>query len=632
MDFRTGDSSQAKPPSKGGNAKGGGDRWYKNDTKEGSNAASTSRDDKGGDRRRDFKPRTNCFLCDGPHWARQCPKRKALSAMIERETEQEGDNNHMGSMQMLNALKAKQTKKHPQSKGLMYVEAQVNGMSAKAMIDTGATHNFVSEEEARRLKLRTSKEAGWLKAVNSIAKPSQGVAHGVTMKIGSWEGKIDFTVAPMDDFKIVIEMDFLRQVRAVPIPFLRSMAILEEEAPCMVLPITESKAKTPMLSAMQLEKGLKRNEVTYLATLKEDPIDPMRDTMPVEVKKALDEFKDVMPSELPKKLPPRREEDHKIELESGAKPPAMGPYRMAPLELEELRRQLNDLLDAGFIQPYKAPYGAPVLFQKKHDGPLRMCIDYRALNKVTVKNKYPIPLIADLFDQLGSAKFFTKLDLRSGYYQVRIAKGDEPKTTCVTRYGSYEFLVMPFGLTNAPATFCTLMNKIFHPFLDKFVVVYLDDIVIYRNTLEEHVDHLRKVFRLLRQNELYVKKEKCFFALGEVGFLGHHIRDGKLMMEEGKIKAIQEWDPPTKVPQLRSFLGLVNYYRRFINGYSARAAPLTDLLKKGKAWTWDEKCQQAYEDLKKAVTEEPVLALPNHTKVFEVHTDASDFAIGGVLM
>ena len=191
---------------------------------------------------------------------------------------------------------------------------------------------------------------------------------------------------------------------------------------------------------------------------------------------------------------------------------------------------------------------------------------------------------------------------------------------------------MPFGLTNAPATFCTLMNKIFHPFLDKFVVVYLDDIVIYSNTLEEHVDHLRQVFRLLRQNELYVKKGKFSFALGEVGFLGHRIMDGKLMIDENKIKAIQEWDAPTKVPQLRSFLGLVNYYRRFIKAYSARAAPLIDLLKKSKAWTWDEKCQQAFEYLKKAITEEPMLALPDHTKVFEVHIDAFDFAIGGVLM
>ena len=174
----------------------------------------------------------------------------------------------------------------------------------------------------------------------------------------------------MDDFKIVIRMDFLLQVRAMPIPFLRSMAILEEEAPCMVPIITEKKAKTPMLSTMQLEKGLKKNEVTYLAALKEDPIDHMGDYMPMEVKKVLDEFKEVMPPELPKKLPLRREEDHKIELESGAKPPAMGPFRMAPPELEELRRQLKELLDAGFIQPSKPPYGAPILFQKKHDGSL----------------------------------------------------------------------------------------------------------------------------------------------------------------------------------------------------------------------------------------------------------------------
>ncbi|RVW59550.1 Transposon Tf2-12 polyprotein [Vitis vinifera] len=310
---------------------------------------------------------------------------------------------------------------------------------------------------------------------------------------------------------------------------------------------------------MQVKKGLKREEVTYLATLKEEKDDGSGEPMPKEIEGVLDEFKDVMPPELPKRLPPRREEDHKIELEPGAKPPAMGPYRMAPPELEELRRQLKELLDAGFIQPSKAPYGAPVLFQKKHDGSLRMCIDYRALNKVTVKNKYPIPLIADLFDQLGRARYFTKLDLRSGYYQVRIAEGDEPKTTCVTRYGSYEFLVMPFGLTNAPATFCTLMNKIFHPYLDKFVVVYLDDIVIYSNTLKEHKEHLRKVFKILRQNELYVKKEKCSFAKEEVSFLGHRIRDGKLMMDDSK-------------------------------GYSARAAPLTDLLKKNKAWEWDERC------------------------------------------
>ena len=177
--------------------------------------------------------------------------------------------------------------------------------------------------------------------------------------------------------------------------------------------------------------------MTYLATLKEERDDGSGEPMPKEIEKVLNEFKDMMPLELPKRLPPRRDEDHKIELEPGAKPLAMGPYRMAPSELEELRRQLKELLDTRFIQPSKAPYGMPVLFQKKHDGSLRMCIDYQALNKVTVKNKYPILLIADLFDQLGRARYFTKLDLRLGYYQVRITEGDEPKTTCVTRYNSF---------------------------------------------------------------------------------------------------------------------------------------------------------------------------------------------------
>ncbi|KAL9265229.1 Transposon Tf2-6 polyprotein-like protein [Drosera capensis] len=305
---------------------------------------------------------------------------------------------------------------------------------------------------------------------------------------------------------------------------------------------------------------------------------------------------------------------------------------MAPTELEELRKQLRNLLDAGFIRPSKVPYGAPVLFQKKKDGSLRLCIDYRALDKVTVKNKYPIPLIADLFDQLGGARYFTKLDLRSGYYQVRIAEGDEAKTTCVTRYGSFEFLVMPFGLTNAPATFCTLMNNIFHPYLNKFVVVYLDDIAVYSATLEEHVDHLRIVFKVLASNELYMKKEKCSFACQEVNFLGHVIKDGKLIMEEGKVRAILEWEPPIKVSELRFFLGLANYYRRFIEEYSAMVSPLTDLLKKDKAWGWMEACQHAFEKLKRAVSSEPVLSLADPSKPFEVHTDASDFAVGGVLI
>ncbi|RVW98232.1 Retrovirus-related Pol polyprotein from transposon 17.6 [Vitis vinifera] len=549
VDYRRGDSSKPKPPSKGNQAKGGGDKRSQGHTsKEGSSKGPSGKDGKARTSERSSHP--------GPI---------ASCAM-----EGQGDAK-VGSLQLLNALKAKPMPKTPQSKGLIGRGKKVGALSI----------------QGRRMA----------QGSQFSAKPSHGVARGVTMRIGSWEGRVDFIVAPMDDFKMVLGMDFLQKVKAVPLPFLRSMAILEEEKPCMVTTVTEGTLKTPMLSAMQVKKGLKREEVTYLATLKEERDDGSGEPMPKEIEGVLAEFKDDGTTRV-----------------GGAKETTQGVAR------------------CGVHPTIQGSLWRAVLFQKKHDGSLRMCIDYRALNKVTVKNKYPIPLIADLFDQLGRARYFTKLDLRSGYYQVRIAEGDEPKTTCVTRYDSYEFLVMPFGLTNAPATFCTLMNKIFHPYLDKFVVVYLDDIVIYSNTLKEHVEHLRKVFKILRQNELYVKKEKCSFAKEEVSFLRHRIRDGKLMMDDSKVKAIQEWDPPTKVPQLRSFLGLVNYYRRFIKGYSGRAAPLIDLLKKNKAWEWDESCQQAFEDLKKAVTEEPVLALPDHTKVFEVHTDASDFAIGGVLM
>ncbi|XP_012859014.1 PREDICTED: uncharacterized protein LOC105978142 [Erythranthe guttata] len=629
--------------------KGGEERWdnHSRDYRDNRDPrrASTSR---GGDKpssrhqleekKRSFVPKGGCFVCKGPHTMSQCPKMGSLSALLQQEAEQgtnEGLGN-MGSLQLLNALKANPMPA-TSSKGLMYVEARINGTPAKVMVDTGATHNFITEDETKRYGLRWTRRDGWLKAVNAKAQSVNGVARDAELHLGTWKGQVDLSVAPMDDFKVVLGMDFFRKVMAIPIACFNSVCILEKGTPCMVSAIngtTKEEITQPrQLSAMQVAKGVRRGEPTFLATLKEEspPIKKEEDVAPI-IQTVLKANQDVMPPNLPNKLPPRREVDHAIEFELGAKPPAMAPYRMSPPELEELRKQLNELVETGKIRPSKAPYGAPVLFQKKHDGSLRMCVDYRALNKVTIKNKYPIPLIADLFDRLGKAKIYTKMDLQKGYYQVRIVEGDEPKTTCITRYGSYEWLVMPFGLTNAPATFCTLMNKIFHPYLDQFVVVYFDDIVIYSDTMEEHVNHLRTVFQVLRENEIFVKKEKCEFAKEEVQFLGHIIGHGRLQMDGAKIKAITEWEPPTKVTKLRSFLGLINYYRRFIKGYSARAAPLTDLLKKNKTWEWPDSCQRAFEDLKAAVSQEPVLALPDFGKSFELHTDASDFAIGGVLM
>ncbi len=278
-------------------------------------------------------------------------------------------------------------------------------------------------------------------------------------------------------------------------------------------------------------------------------------------------------------------------------------------------------------------YGALVFFIHKKDEMLRMCVDYRAFNKVTMKNQYPLLQIDDLFDRLSGVKVFNRIDLRSGYYQIRITKGDEEKTACHTRYGSYEFLVMPFGLINAPATFCTFMNDIFREWLDDFVVVYIDDILVYSNSMEEHVEHLRKVFQRLKENKLYAKFKKCEFEVMEVDFLRHRITQEGLKMNDHKVKAILDWEPPRLVLALRSFLGLASYYRKFIKNFAKIATPLTNLLKKSsRTYEWDEVCNEAFETLKGILEKAPVLKLPDFDKDFEIHFDAFDFVIGGILV
>jgi len=233
---------------------------------------------------------------------------------------------------------------------------------------------------------------------------------------------------------------------------------------------------------------------------------------------------------------------------------------MAPAELTELKTQLHELLDKGLIQPSVSPCSAPVLFVKKKDGCLRLCIDYRELNKVTVKNKYPLPRIDDLFNQLASVSVFSKIDLRSGYHQLKIKKEDVLKTTFRTRYGHYEFLVLPFGLTNALSFFMDLMNRIFRPFLDKFIVVFIDDILVYSKTGEEHANHLQMVLKTLEEHKLYAKLKKCEFWLEKVQFLGHIVTKDGILVDLEKVEAIVNWLRPTNVSGVRSFLGMAGYY------------------------------------------------------------------------
>ena len=275
------------------------------------------------------------------------------------------------------------------------------------------------------------------------------------------------------------------------------------------------------------------------------------------------EFLDVFPEDLPR-VPPEREVDLSIEVVQGTTPISRAPYRMAPPELKKLKTQLHELLDKGFIRPSVSPWGAPVLFVKKKYDTLQMCIDYRKINKVTVKNKYLLPRIKDLFYQLKGASVFLKIDLRLGYYQLRVKEVSVPKIAFRTRYGHYEFLVMPFGFTKAPTTFMDLMNRVFHPYLDQFVVVFINDILVYSEDAQEHKCHLRIVLQTLRENKLFSKLSKCDFWLKEVSFLGHIVSEEGIRVDPVKIEAVMNWKPLRNVNEVRSFLGLAGYYRRFV--------------------------------------------------------------------
>ena len=354
-----------------------------------------------------------------------------------------------------------------------------------------------------------------------------------------------------------------------------------------------------------------------------------------EEEAVLREYADVFPDALPPGVPPDRGHPHRIVLEPNHKPPNLPTYRMSPLELDELRRQLKDLHEHEFIRPSSSPYGAPVLFVSKKEGTMRMCSDYRGLNSLTRRDAYPLPRIDELLDRLTGAKVFTKLDLRSDFWQIPIAPEDIHKTAFKTRYGQFEYTVMPFGLTNAPTTFQALMNRVIQPYIDEFVVVYLDDILIYSRSHQEHGGHVRLVLDNLRKAKLYAKRSKCLFFKDEVEFCGFYVSAAGLHVGADKTRAVAAWPQPRSVKEVRGFLGFCNYYRRFLEGFSAVAAPLTELTKGAlgtQKFRWDSAQEAAFQALKHALTHAPILLNPDTTKPFILYTDASEQALGAVLL
>jgi hypothetical protein len=332
----------------------------------------------------------------------------------------------------------------------------------------------------------------------------------------------------------------------------------------------------------------------------------------------------------PTGLPSERQRCHHIRLLPGTAPVAVRPYRYAHTQKAELERQCQDMLRQGVIRASSSAFSASMLLVRKADSSWRFCVDYRALNSRTVKDKYPIPVVEELLNEPCGAVFFTKLDLRSGYHQVRMNADDIEKTAFRTHEGLFEFLVMPFGLANAPATFQALMHDVLPPFLHRFVLVFFNDILIFSLSWLEHLRHIHLVLAKLQGHQLYVKRSKCSFVARSVAYLGHVISAAGIKMDVQKVKAVLDWPLPRSIRAVRTFLGLAGYYRRFVKDYGNIAAPLTRLLCKD-AFKWGPEAEAAFRALQRALTTAPLLQLPDFDRGFVVECDASDSGVGAVL-
>ncbi|KAL0540150.1 hypothetical protein IC582_024380 [Cucumis melo] len=558
-----------------------------------------------------FGTRT-CFKCrQEGHTADRCPLRLTGNAQ-----NQGAGAPHQGRVFATNKTEAEK------AGTVVTGTLPVLGHYALVLFDSGSSHSFISSTFVLHARL----EVEPLHHVLSVSTPSgecmlsKEKVKTCQIEIAGHVIEVTLLVLDMLDFDVILGMDWLAANHASIDCSRKEVTFNPPSRASFKFKGEGSRSLPQVISAIRASKLLSQGTWGILASV----VDTREADVSLSSEPVVRDYPDVFPEELPG-LPPHREVEFAIELEPGTVPISRAPYRMAPAELKELKVQLQELLDKGFIRPSVSPWGAPVLFVKKKDGSMRLCIDYRELNKVTVKNRYPLPRIDDLFDQLQGATVFSKIDLWSGYHQLRIKDGDVPKTAFRSRYGYYEFIVMSFGLTNAPAVFMDLMNRVFREFLDTFVIVFIDDILIYSKTEAEHEKHLRMVLQTLRDNKLYAK-------LKQVSFLGHVVSKAGVSVDPAKIEAVTGWTRPSTVSEVRSFMGLAGYYRRFVENFSRIATPLTQLTRKGAPFVWSKACEDSFQNLKQKLVTAPVLTVPDGSGSFVIYSDASNKGLGCVLM
>ncbi len=525
------------------------------------------------------------------------------------------------------------------------------GKGAQALNDGGSQLNLLSKSWAAEQGLAVPSSS----IVITLGDGTTTTASGpltIRLTYGSFKGDITVHVMQLtQQYDIILGNAFLIQTQAVSeydtqglkrLVLKRGNRKFSVNRPALGM---RQECLAPIMSAMQAGIAMRRKEKFFLARVTANMAQSVTmahtsvaaaanseripdDRMDAIIKR----YSTVLVDELPPGLPPDRGVGHIISLEQGSRPTYRPSRRLSPLELAEVESHVKKLLLNGHIEPSKSPFGANVLFVQKKDGTLRMCLDYRALNKITVHNKYPLPRIDDLIDKMSGAKCFSSLDLASGYHQIRIAEEDVPKTAFSTPFGHYQFKVLAFGLTNAPATFQYAMNDLFAAQLGRYVCVYLDDILIFSKNAEDHEKHLEEVLSILEKNKFFAKLSKCDFNRNELLYLGHIIGADGIKVDPAKIATVASWPAPRDLQQLRSFLGLTNYFRKFIQGYAARCKPLTALTCKGVEYAWTPERQAAFEGLKLDLTTAPVLKAPDFSKAFEVVTDSSQWSLGGVLL